>query len=195
MANTIAFAPPIPNVTAAVQSGSIGGLPAASHIHDADVVVLTSGQLATAAVGAHANIAGIALHDSNATFFDATSGSLQGVFGFGQQATTGQGLSPQAPGWVLFVTLAPSQIVVEMNLPTTTGWVSGGTNQANIGTAVGLNIDGTTGYFYADDQQGNPIGHIVGKAWGPGLGIVGDLAARVFVAFDASGVLALVAAH
>jgi hypothetical protein len=188
---TINYQPPIAQTEAQLPSPGVQGLPASSHCNEADIVVLSSGQIAPAAVNVATGIAGIVQQDSNAVFADTTSGNLQGVFGSSQINT---GLVPGAPIWVLFLPLGPP-ITVEINLPATTGWVSGGTNQANVGTAVGLNKDGTTGFYYADDQQTNKVAHIVGKVVGPFKGGVGDLGARVLIAFDVATALALVQGH
>jgi hypothetical protein len=184
MAITVPYQAPIANVAAGQLGPNIfSARPyGTGHIAASDFVILDgshAGYIKTAAANP-AVVLGIAQHDSVAVYDQITTG-LQGVFGASQENTP---LFPGTPGEVLVVTLGAG-IIVAINLPATTGWVSGGTNQANIGTAVGLNIDSTTGFFYADDQESNKVATIVGKIIGPQalFGTVGDLAARVYVSF------------
>lgn len=186
---TIPFQKPVANVASGQFGANIYSNRAASHINDADFVIYSAALIATAGGNPSGGLIGIAQHDSNATYDQVTTG-LQGVFGLSQENTA---LFPGAPGEVLVVTLG-SNILVAINLPSTTGWVTGGTNQANLGTAVGLNIDGTTGFFYADDQASNKVADIVQKVVGPGQGVAGDTAARVYVVFRAAA-LAVVTGH
>jgi hypothetical protein len=180
---------PIANVPASIVGPTTVSLPASSHVNDADIVVLTAGAIATATANVAGGIAGIAQHDSNAVFAQIDTG-LQGVFGFFQGAP----LLPPDPGYVIVVPLG-APIIVEINLTATTGWVTGGTQQANIGTQVGLAIDGTTGFFLADPTASNKVAVITGKPQGvpaglggagvpfPSKGGVGDTGARVYVSF------------
>ena len=183
---------PIANVPASIVGPTTVSLPASSHVHDADIVVLSAGSIAPAAANASGSIAGIAQHDSNAVFAQIDTG-LQGVFGYFQGAP----LLPPDPGYVIVVPLG-APIIVEINLTATTGWVSGGTQQANIGTAVGLAIDPGTGFYLADPTASNTVAVIVGKPQGvpaglggagvpfPSKGGVGDTGARVYIAFNAA---------
>ena len=184
---TVPFQIPIANPAAGQLGPNIGsGRPhGTNHINNGDFVIFdgsNAGYIVTAA-GNPAVVLGIAQHDSNATYDQVTTG-LQGVFGASQENTP---LFPGTPGETLYVTLG-ANIIVAINLPATTGWVTGGTHQANIGTTVGLNIDGTTGFFYADDQASNKIATITQKIVGPQalFGTNGDLGARVYIAFIAS---------
>lgn len=198
-----AIAPTIPiaNIPASAVGASSVSLPASSHVHDGDITVLSAGSIAPAAANVATGIAGIAQHDSNAAFAQLDTG-LQGVFGYFQGAP----LVPNDPGYTILVTLGPP-IIVEINLTATTGWVSGGTQQANIGTAVGLAIDGTTGFYLADPTATNTVAVITGKPQsvpdgvGPpntqgdlSKGFVGDTGARVYVAFN-SAALAIQQGH
>lgn len=163
--------------------------------NDGDIVALAAtGIEPIAANYALATIVGVAQHNS-ASVFDQQDTGPQGVFG---ADNVGTGLLPAAPGQTL-VALVAAPAIVEMSLPATTGWISGFTNQANIGTAVGIGLDATTGYYYADDQASNKTGIIVAKRNGPttqinngqtlqpvGPGGVGDAGARVYVSFDAA---------
>ena len=161
-------------------------------IADADFVQIDgshAGYIDTCAADVASGIIGIAQHGSSAVYDQIATG-IQGVFGSSQENTN---LFPGTPGEILVVTLG-ANIIVAINLPATTGWVSGGTHQANLGTEVGLNIDGTTGFFYADDQEANKVAYISQKIIGPGQGGVGDLGARVYISFIPS-VLSPVTGH
>ena len=143
--------------------GSAGSQPiftikaGATEIVDGAVVKLSSGTAIACAANDNANILGIIQGDSFQVFKQVTTG-LQGVFGKDQ---VGTGLFPSTPGDVRIATLGPPILVVG-NLPATTGWISGGTNQATYGTSVGLNLDATTGFYFFDDQQSNKIGTVQG---------------------------------
>ena len=92
-----------------------------------------------ASLATSANISGIIQHDSSSVW-DQTDTGLQGVFGVSQVNT---GLFPATPGQALVATLGPPVLALA-NLSAVTGWISGGTNQATFGTAVGLNLDAVT---------------------------------------------------
>lgn len=175
---------PVVQMPGSASSPTTVSLTASSHVNDGDIVVLSSGQIATATANVSGNIAGIAQHDSNANFgggtgINVTIGSTQ----------VGTGLFPASPGQTIVVPLG-SPAIVAINLTATTGWISGGTQQANIGTQVGLAIDGTTGFFLADPTASNKVATIVGIQDGVVLGgtesLAGNLGARVYVAFLSS---------
>lgn len=154
---------------------------------DGDILALSSGQIQDAGVNASGSLAGIAQHDG-ASVFNQLVATEQGVFGTTQVGTL---LTP-SPGQVIVATLG-SPATVEINLTAVTGWVSGGTYQVNIGSRVGLNKDGTTGYYLADPNASNKVATIVYKpnsgnpgAAGVGDGGIGDLGARVGIVFDSS---------
>lgn len=160
------------------------------HIQEASVVIENAdGSISAAADNPSANIVGIIQNDSLNVYdqltTDATPGLPsvgQGVFGSSQEDT---GLLPGAPGESLVATIG-APVVVEMSLPNNTGWITGGTYQAAVGTAVGVQkyTDSLGNVIYlADTQKSNKVGTIVDKPTGPGRGNAGDLAARVFVAF------------
>lgn len=178
---TIPYQIPVANPASGQMAPPIFSARVGSHVNDGDFTLLTSGALVTAGVNPSGGLVGIAQHDSNATYDQVTTG-LQAVFGASQENTA---LFPGTPGELLVATLG-ANIVVKMSLPATTGWITGGTNQAKLGTQVGLNIDGTTGFFYADDQASNKLGEIVGKVTGPGFGAAGDTGAVVYVSFFAA---------
>lgn len=156
----------------------------ASHINDGAIVVLSSGNIAPAAANAANNIVGIAQHDSNANWGGQSataSFNIQNVLGVSQVGT----LLPPSPAQTLVAVIDPP-VDVQMNLTATTGWVSGGTQQANVGTSIGLAIDGTTGFYVADPTASNLVAEIIGKVNGPFTmpgNDVGNLAVRVIVRF------------
>jgi hypothetical protein len=180
-----------------VASGQLGpnifSAIAATHINAADFVNFATanpGQIQSAPAATATGLIGIAQHDSNAVYNQVMTG-LQAVFGVSQISPTG-GLLPTLPGEVLVVTLG-ANIIVAINLSATTGWMTGGTQQANLGTQVGLNIDPVTGFYFADPTVA-AVGTITQKVVGPGQGGPGDLAARVYVSFNPSA-LAIPTGH
>jgi len=174
-------------------------LPVSSHCNDADFVTETSGTIAPA--GANPTlIAGIVQHDSNANYGGQlpppAAYSLNQVFGVSQQNASAGNPSPgfdPSPGYTITATLK-NPVIVEMNLTASTGWVTGGTQQANLGTRIGLAIDAGTGFYVADPTASNKIGTVTGKPELPGPGgpfgaspgTNGDTGARVLVVFDDS---------
>jgi hypothetical protein len=157
---------------------------ASSTCHDGDIVVLSAGAIAPATANVATGIAGVAAHDSRANYggeANAAAYAPQDVFGISQVGT----LLPLSPGQTLVAQIITSDLVV-MNLTATTGWVSGGSQQANIGTLVGLAIDGTTGNYVADPTASNKVAIIVSKPLGPfagGADDVGNLGAPVGLNF------------
>lgn len=141
---------------------------------DGALVVLASGAIAPATANVAGAIAGVAAHNSNANYGGATVGNatLQGVFGVSQVGT----LLPPSAGQTLVAQILPDDIVVG-NLTATTGWMSGGAQQAGIGTAVGIAIDSTTGNCVFDPTASNKVGVITLKINGPfaGATIVGGV--------------------
>lgn len=191
MANTINYQPPFVNEIPTTASPTWAYFPAASHVNAWDIVTLSAGQIATSGNNPANGLAGIATADSNAVLAQNDT-DIQGVFGVTQYGN----LMPASPGYVGIIPFGiGSGVIVEMNLAATTGWVSGGTTQANFGTGVGIAKDATTGFFYADPGLGNIVAHVVGKAYGVNKGVNGDLAARVFVAFDVAAALAISVGH
>lgn len=175
---------------AVMPSGSTGQVPqisftAASHVKDGDFVALSGGSIVPAAANA-ATVAGLASHDSLAQYAGLVSGTigandLTNAFGY---SNNGSPLVPaQARQTLVSALNAPA--IVEINLSVLTGWVSGGTYQANVGTQVGLAID-SSGYFVADPNASNKVAIIIDKIEGPSFGGVGDLAGRVQVRMIAS---------
>jgi hypothetical protein len=160
-----------------------------SHINDADFVTETAGTIASAVADA-AFVLGIAEHDSNANWggqaVPPAAQNIQNVLGASNVGLGG--LVSPSPKQTIVATLGPN-IGVEMSLTATTGWITGGAQQANLGTLVGLAIDATTGYYLADPTASNLIGRIFAKPFAPngpfggGSGFAGDLGARVLVEF------------
>ena len=151
------------------------------------VVNNLDGTISAAAANVATNIAGIAQHDSTSVLTSGTSS--RDVFGYFQASPMVSNSNAQ----VIVVPLG--QVPVEINLTASTGWVSGGTQQANIGTRVGLAIDGPTGFYVADPTATNKVATVTGKPNNvftltptglTGAGNVGDLGARVTIVFDDS---------
>jgi len=180
---TIPVAPPVAALPGSSGQGAppIAGYTASAHCKVDDIVALAGGEIAPAAANAAGSIAGIAQGDSVAVFQQDDTG-LQGVFGADNVNT---GLLPAGPGLTRVATLG-APVVVEISLTPTTGWVSGGSQQADIGTAVGLAIDGGTGFYLADPTASNKVAVIDSKVEGPGKGGEGDLGGRVRVVFNAA---------
>jgi hypothetical protein len=150
-----------------------------------------------AAVNVASNIVGIAQHDSNANYggilnppIPPRNTQLQNVFGVSQVG----GLLPLSPSQTIVATLGFG-VEVSINLTQSTGWVSGGAQQANIGTPVGLNIDPVTGFYIADPTLSNLVAFVTGKINGPFANPgddVGNLGTRVRIAFNAAALAVLI---
>lgn len=188
----INFQPPIANIPASINGPTVFGIPAGAHCNEMDFVKLSAGAAIPCVAGDSTLYLGIIQQDSSAIFAQdsVVTTDVQGVFGFVQAASGG--LFPPTIANVLIVPLG-APIIVEMSTQATGGWISGGSQQLTYGTAVGLNKDATTGFYYADSTQ-TASGVIVGKVWGPNRGVVGDLATRVLVAFNAAA-LAVAQGH
>jgi hypothetical protein len=145
---------------------------------------------------ANANlIAGIAQHASSSVMTSGTSS--RDVFGYFQASPVVSNSNAE----VIVVPLG--DVPVEINLTASTGWITGGTQQAALGTRVGLAIDPTTGFYVADPTAANKVATITAKPNSvytltptalTGVGNVGDLGARVDIVFDNSA-LALTVGH
>lgn len=187
----LTYLPPLMTGGQPIFSGTIGN----THINDASFVSMGTtapniGAIIPTPVGASLNIVGIIQADSSAVWDQQDTG-LQGVFG---HSLVNTGLFPAAPGQALVATLGPP-VLAEANLNQNTGWISGGTSQANFGNAVGLNIDPTTGFYFFDLGQPR-VGVIAGVITGDGnmilgvpytptpVGLTGTQGARILVAFD-----------
>jgi len=197
----IPFQIPIVEVPGSIGSPSLQVYPAHAHCNDGDVVTLgvnTAGQIDPAVANDNSDkLLGVIQADSDAVYGGQGSATaINGEFGASPVNT---GLLPAPADGPLVALFATPLSVTAINLATTTGWISGGTHQAAIGTRVGLGKDGTTGIYFADDQAGNKLGTIVAKVSGAtttinngqtnqpvGPGGVGDLAARVYVEWDAA---------
>ena len=203
MAVTIAYAPPLIQLPGSIGSAPVFGSTVASHVNQFDICQLVTGSLVPAAVGATANIAGIASHDSNSVF-QQNDTDVQGVFGV-TQISAASGLMPNSPAFTLVETLG-NPIIVEMSLNQAYPWLNG----TNIGTAVGINIANTisgalaqtggitpaTGMnVYIADPAQAACGVIVGqvnKPYNSGTTVqtnqaaYGTLGVRILVAFNLS---------
>lgn len=163
---------------------------------DGDILLLNAdGTVQTQVANAATGHLGIIQHASGAVFDQIDTG-LQGVFG---TTNVNSGLLPADAGQVL-VALVGGAAVVAINLSQATGWISGGSNQATKGTAVGINIDGPSGIFFADPNESNKVAVVLGLVGFPttqqsfngatlqpiGGGGPGDLGARVYIKFNAA---------
>jgi hypothetical protein len=186
--------PQIPIVE--VQPGNVSpntpSYTADSHCNEGDIVTLggvTAGQIDPAVNNDGSNLLlGIVQMDSLAVYTQLDAG-YQGVFG---ATNVNTGLLPAAPGQTMVALFLGNPVAI--NLTSTTGWVTGGTQQANIGTQVGLALVG--GIYLADPTASNKVAYIVQKYIGAttqivnsasaqpyGPGGVGDLGARVYIKF------------
>lgn len=162
-------------------------------IPDGYIVALgsvTAGLISSVAPGADALLLGVIQGDSQAVYQQEDT-SIQGVFGADNVAT---GLLPASAGQIPVALFQKNPVAI--NLPQTTGWITGGTHQANVGTEVGINFNATYGVYYADDQESNKVAYITGLVAGSanfinngqtvqwtGAGSEGDLGVRVYIVF------------
>lgn len=144
-----------------------------------DILILSSGVLSKAATNATvATIAGIALKNSGAIYATAAPG-IGTLFG---ASTVGTVLTPGLP---LQMEISPlvNGIFVQMSLAQAVA-------ATTPGTAVGLLLDGTTGYFVADTSQSNKIGTIVSVVTQPSQPwVITDTGVRVIVQINAATAL------
>lgn len=185
---------PVAQVPASIGSPTPLNLPSSGGtINNADIVVLNgTGQILEAGANPVGSIAGIVQHAGGAVFSGSAT-SLTSSLGY-FQSTPLITLSTQE---IIVVPLG-APVTVEISLTATTGWQTGGAQQAFIGTRVGLAVDGVTGYYLADPTASNKVATIAGKPFGPNVtftgtgtptnskGNPGDLGARVYIAFDAT---------
>ncbi|MDE2097360.1 MAG: hypothetical protein KGL39_08965 [Patescibacteria group bacterium] len=201
MALTIPYLPPIVILPSGNADLDVVSYPVHSACTANAIVTLgvtTAGEIDPASANDSSNkLLGIIQAASTSVY--NSDGDAQSVFGTSPFGTSGQALGPSTgPQTPLVVYMGPP-FVVEINLTQATGWVSGGTYQANIGSTFGLAIDATTGFYLADVNASNKVGVIVEKVIGAttqivtaqaeqpvGPGGVGDLGARVRVTFNAS---------
>ena len=191
---TLFYSRPVPFIPstssdAQVQDYTFGaGHSGTTVIQEADIVTIVAGVLARCATNQAGAIAGFAIAAETATFGGTivpwTYGAYNAIpWGFSQVGST----LPPNPGQIPVLSFAGLQL--DINLRSNTGWVSGGTFQANINTAVGLFLDATTNLFVADPSQTNLVATIIDKPQGPTQGVAGDLAARVRIKFLGSALV------
>lgn len=155
-------------------------------IKAADLVALSAGVIARVATNASVGIAGYAIFGELDTFGGGSTATPYDAQLFGAtQVNTA--LFPADPGQVAVNPL--QQIFLEISLSATTGWVSGGAQQSNIGTTGGVLLDAGTNIYVFDPTQSNKIMTIYSKPQGPTKGAVGDLGARVVVSFSAASLV------
>lgn len=144
--------------------------------------------LSPAAVNVASGIAGVAIMESIKNYGGSVNQQPAPTFAFGftQEGDPGY---PVDASQTMYASLGgPASL--EINLTAVTGWISGGTYQATIGTAVGINIDPATGFYVMDPNASNKVATIVQKLNGPSAGDVGDLGGRVLVTFTPSTLVA-----
>lgn len=186
-------------ITIVISTTSVTGSVAASAATLAGGSALVTPGIIPAPVNVATGIVGLAQHDSNANYGGVMipPAPIQNVFGVSQVG----GLLPISPSQTIVATLGYG-VEVGINLTQTTGWISGGAQQASIGTPVGLNIDPVTGYYVADPTLTNLVAFVVGKINGPfassnalypgGQSDQGNLGTRVRIAFNAAALAVLV---
>lgn len=150
-----------------------------------------------AAANVATGIVGLAQHDSYANYggilnppIPPQNTQIQNVFGVSQVG----GLLPLSPSQTIVASLGYG-IEVGINLTPSTGWVSGGAQHVNLGSAVGLNIDPVTGFYVADPTLSNLVATITGKINGPFANPgddVGNLGTRVRIAFNVASLAVII---
>lgn len=156
MAITVAVQKPVVVLPSSATSPTNIFLNSTTANNDGDIVVLSSGGIAPATANQAGNIVGVAQCASNSVWQGFATPNPTVVFG---ASNLNSGLFSAQPGQVPVIPLGPPNEVIG-NLTATTGWVSGGTQQAGIGTQVGLAIDGTTGYYIFDPTASNLVATI-----------------------------------
>jgi hypothetical protein len=142
--------------------------------------------VAGAATNASGSLVGIANTDSNEIFFSGTGGSIT----VGNQSLLGatSSVPPLLPLDVqlLYVTKLTGGSVWEFSLRNTIIW-----SPTLIGSAVGIYLDPTTGFYTMDTAQSNKVATIISDVWGveAQVGYVGDTGKRVQVQFTSSAVI------
>ena len=180
----------------AQQAGS--GHSGTAIILGSDFVTSAANVLTRAATNAAGSIFGLTNYGEQQIFgpYGGNPPAIQSVFGY-TQASTGGPLIPEDSIDVEVWSGLQNQLF-EISLSSTTGWISGGAQQAVFGTTGGILLDATTNLFVFDQTQSNKIMTVWGKAVGPnillpsglvlGKGTIGDTGARVLVYFN-SGVI------
>lgn len=144
-----------------------------------DILILSAGVLSKAATNAAVTtLAGQALKSSLALYATAapTIGTLVGASTVGTVLTPGLPLQMDFDPWYQgqFIQFSLNEAIAA----------------ASPGTAVGILLDGTTGYFVASTAQANKIGTIVNAVIQPSQPwVVGDTGVRVIVQINAATAL------
>lgn len=187
MAQVTASIPQVSTDYGTTGVGSVGSAPAVGTILDGDLLVQVSGGVSSAGTNVAGSIVGFAIHNSAANFGGSinTQPGPTFSFGFTQEGDPGYPLDASLQKYEKILNAEPA-----MNLAADCGWISGGTQQANVGTAFGILIDPATGYPVADPSQTNKVGIITEKIEGPSAGTVGDTGSRVSVSFYPSVLVA-----
>jgi len=145
--------------------------------------------LSPAAANVASGIAGVAVMQSVKNYGGSINQQPAPTFAFGFTQEGDNWTLPLDASQTMYASLGgPASL--EINLTAVTGWISGGTYQAYVGLAVGINIDPVTGFYVMDPNASNKVATIVQKLNGPSAGDVGDLGARVLVTFYPSVLVA-----
>ena len=149
-------------------------------------VLVNSMGVRRAASNPAANIVGLAVNDSNQSYFNGGGGSAavgnQSLFG----ATVT--LPPLTPPEVLtaYVVKLQGGTYWEFSLRQTIAWTP-----ALVGTACGLYLDPVTNFFVVDTAQNGNVVTIVGSSDGVQsiTGAIGDFGKRILVTFNGTGLV------
>lgn len=165
---------------------NIQAYPFSAHCNDSDILVLASGQVAPAAANVAGAIIGLAESDSSLNYAGqnpANAYDYTQSLGYSQVGS----ILPASPGQLL-VAQFDFNTFLEINLPASVQWNNGG-GTPNLGTQVGIAIDGTTGFYTVDPAASNKVAFIVARvqdAMAQPVSDVGNFAVRVRVQFIAS---------
>lgn len=147
-----------PNVVS--RGGGAGGVlldsrDVASHCNDGDIVVINgAGAISPAAANA-ATIYGVTSHDSDANYGGVPGNVTPPLLNALGRSIVNTPLFPPDPAQSLVGDLRVND--AEINLSAVTGWISGGTYQANVGTLCGIAIDPATGFYVLDPNASNKL--------------------------------------
>ena len=152
---------------------------------EGDLLTISGGNISKAAANAAA-LAGMALFASS-QIYHAFSNAGSGLNFAADQ--TGTALVPAINQYIGVVQFDNSmEVEISLNQATTLATTL-------VGTQVGIGLDGTTGFFFADPSAGNKVAVIQKVSGGPdapsgrlGLsnGVLGDSGGRVVIQFIAS---------
>jgi hypothetical protein len=163
------------------QNPQIGSLPvtSAQTINLGDPLILGSGTVESSGSNPSGALIGLALHDSGAFFAGGAAGSTVSKYSTPFGAFTSGFNLPETSNMHFVYFNNGNQF--EFSLKSSTSLA-----QTLVGTEVGLQKDGTTGYYYVDTGASNKVATIVEIVQGPETfyGTIGtDTGGRVIVEF------------